>query len=589
NGNNQQPGGNGNPQQPVGNNQQPGGNGNPQQPGGNNQQPLPPRQQLANSPINPPPSPNLAGINTIRPDSPVLNSGGLYNQQILNVAPGIDRGDPGKPANPNSGLMPQPQSGNSISGNPGNSSILRVESNPGNSPSPQNPSPNGPKPDGNNPPPPGGAPNASLAGFSPAVEVARANLSQTLDAGRVEVAVPQIEVLTQQEYKDYLGESLSLGTAVNSAQNIREMLSKIEKQTGNRSAIVYAIARPDQLELVLMTASGHILHRTVREANREVLIQTANQFRDEITNPVKRRSTSYLSPAQKLYQWLLKPLEAELQGEKIETLLFSLDAGLRTLPIAALHDGKQFLVEKYSLALIPSLSLTNTSYQRLSGASVLAMGASVFSDKSPLPAVPLELQTIAAKWPGQFFLNEAFTLKNLKSLRSATPYQIIHLATHGEFKPGAAGNSYIQLWDAQLQLNQLRQLGWSNPPVELLVLSACRTAVGDNGAELGFAGLAVQAGVKSALASLWYVSDEGTLGLMAGFYSQLRNAAIKSEALRQSQIAMLRGEIKIESGQLRGGGVASGVMLPAGGKNQLSTTLSHPYYWSGFTMIGSPW
>jgi CHAT domain-containing protein len=340
---------------------------------------------------------------------------------------------------------------------------------------------------------------------------------------------------------------------------------------------------------VLISANGEIIHRTVREANRQTLIETANQFRTEITNPVKRRSTTYLAPAQKLYQWIVKPLENELQTQKINTLLFSMDAGLRTLPVAALHDGQQFLVEKYSLSLIPSLSLTDSTYKRLSGASVLAMGASIFPNKSPLPAVPLELQTIAATWPGQSFLNEAFTLRNLKSIRSQTPYQIIHLATHGEFKPGAASNSYIQLWDAPLQLDQLRELGWRNPPVELLVLSACRTAVGDNGAELGFGGLAVQAGVKSALASLWYVSDEGTLGLMAEFYSQLRNATIKSEALRQAQIAMLRGQTKIESGQLRGPGLVTAVKLPENQQNPINTTLSHPYYWSGFTMIGSPW
>ncbi|OCR01790.1 CHAT domain-containing protein [Oscillatoriales cyanobacterium USR001] len=487
--------------------------------------------------------------------------------------------------------MSQPQNNNSVSGNLGNSQpILSVETNRGNNPPPPEPSAKAPPPSERNsaPPPSAPPPNPNKAGAPPAIEVARANLSQTFDTGNIEVAVPQIEVLTQQEYQDYLGAGLSLGSAANSAQSIKDMLAKIEKQTGNRSGIIYAIARPDQLELVLITANGKITHRTVREANRAVLVETAQQFRDEITNQIKRNTTTYLAPAQKLYNWLIEPLEEDLKNAKIDTILFSLDAGLRTLPVAALHDGKQFLVEKYSLALIPSISLTNTNYQRLSGASVLAMGASLFSDKSPLPAVPLELQTIISKWPGKSFLNELFTLKNLRSVRSATPYQIIHLATHGEFKPGTANNSYIQLWDTQLQLNQMRELGWSNPPVELLVLSACRTAVGDEGAELGFGGLAVQAGVKSALASLWYVSDEGTLGLMSEFYSQLRNAAIKSEALRQAQIAMLRGETKIESGQLRGPGLVS-VMLPAGEKNQTNITLAHPYYWSGFTMIGSPW
>jgi CHAT domain-containing protein len=173
--------------------------------------------------------------------------------------------------------------------------------------------------------------------------------------------------------------------------------------------------------------------------------------------------------------------------------------------------------------------------------------------------------------------------------RAQTPFGIIHLATHGEFKLGSPRNSYIQLWDTKLRLDQLRQLGWNNPPVELLVLSACRTAVGDEQAEFGFGGLAVAAGVKSAVASLWYVSDEGTLGLMSEFYQQLKTAPIKAEALRQAQIAMIKGQVRLEGGQLLTTGSRGAVPLPpelaqSGGKN-----LSHPAYWAAFTMIGSPW
>jgi CHAT domain-containing protein len=240
------------------------------------------------------------------------------------------------------------------------------------------------------------------------------------------------------------------------------------------------------------------------------------------------------------------------------------------------------------------------------------MGASKFTDQKPLPAVPVELSTIVGDrtvgtqnrellpprqssptteglWSGKSFLNEEFTLVNLKSQRSKEAFGIIHLATHGEFKAGTPNNSFIQLWDTRLPLDQLRQLGWNNPPVELLVLSACRTAVGDEKAELGFGGLAVAAGVKSAVASLWYVSDEGTLALMSEFYQQLKTAPIKAEALRQAQIAMIKGQVRLEGGQLLTTASLGAVPLPpelaqSGGKN-----LSHPVYWAAFTMIGSPW
>jgi CHAT domain-containing protein len=326
----------------------------------------------------------------------------------------------------------------------------------------------------------------------------------------------------------------------------------------------------------------------MRAANREVLLQTIKELRTQITNPHKARTTSYKESAQQLYQWLIAPLEADLKSQGINTLVFSMDTGLRAIPLGVLHDGKQFLIEKYSLGLIPSLNLTDTRYQSLKDAHVLAMGASEFVEEKPLPAVPVELSTITPKlWPGKSFLNDAFTLENLKSQRASQSFELIHLATHGEFQPGKPNNSFIQLWNTKLRLDQLRQLGWNNPPVELLVLSACRTALGDEQAELGFAGFAVQAGVKSAMASLWSVSDEGTLGLMTEFYQQLRQTPIKAEALRQAQLAMLKGEVRLQGGQLRSRG--ENVSLPPQLMNRADKTLHHPYYWGAFTLIGSPW
>jgi CHAT domain-containing protein len=208
-----------------------------------------------------------------------------------------------------------------------------------------------------------------------------------------------------------------------------------------------------------------------------------------------------------------------------------------------------------------------------------------------LPAVPLELSIITNELnSNKSFLNDAFTLNNLKSQRAQQPFGIIHLATHGQFKPGSPDNSYIQLWDSKLRLDQLRQMGWNNPPVGLLVLSACRTALGDEKAELGFGGLAVAAGVKTALGSLWYVSDQGTLGLMSEFYGQLKTAPIKAEALRQAQIALITGKVRIEEGKLHSSvSQSKGIPLPPELGKVENQNLSHPYYWAAFTLIGSPW
>jgi CHAT domain-containing protein len=379
------------------------------------------------------------------------------------------------------------------------------------------------------------------------------------------------------------------------AETIRKTLSKIYSQTGKRSAIIYINLFADRVELLMLAPQGSAIIKTLSEANQTIVLKLASELRQEIFNPRKRDTISYKESAQKLYKLLISPLETDLQSQKINTLLFSIDSDLLGLPLAALYDGKQFLVEKYSLSQIPAFSLTDISFVSLQNASVLAMGAAQFKELPPLPIVPVELSTIVNIWQGKSLFNEQFTLKDLQYERHQKSYQIIHLATHSEFLPGAASNSFIQLWDEKLQLNQFSQLRWNNPPVELLVLSSSRTALGDEQTKLGFAGLALQGGVKSVLASLWYVSDEGTLALMSEFYQQLKTAPIKAEALRQAQIAMIKGQVRIEQGVLQGSFASSS--KKAGNQMQITPefprmgniNLTHPYYWAAFTMIGSPW
>jgi filamentous hemagglutinin family protein len=403
------------------------------------------------------------------------------------------------------------------------------------------------------------------------------------------LAVGQIDKLFEEQYEEYFGENLT--DEVVTAESIRDTLKTIESQTGKSAVVVYARSLPDQLELTLVLPEGSPIRKVVPEANPAALQKTLDEFRRAVTDV--RDSRGYIAPAQKLYQWMIAPLKSHLKALKINTLIFCMDGGLRLIPMAALHDGKQFLIENYSIGSIPSVSLTNSRYKSAKDAQVLGMGASLFQQLSPLPAVPTELQVITQQlWSGESFLNENFTLNNLKTQRQRKPFEIVHLATHADFKPGQASNSYIQLWDTQLQFDHLRHMGWNQPPqVELLTLSACRTALGDLQVELGFAGLAVQAGVKSALASLWYVSDEGTLALMSGFYQHLRqpDVTIKAEALRQAQLAMLRKQVRVENGQLQGLDELGSIPLPPELAQQSTHDFSHPYYWAAFTMIGSPW
>jgi CHAT domain-containing protein len=420
----------------------------------------------------------------------------------------------------------------------------------------------------------------------------REDINKAVATNKVDVAVSLLDELRTQEFQNYFGGNLPVNIdPALTIEDTKRILNDIAEKTGKTPAIVYVFAQTDQLDVILVTPKGAPVLKTIRAANRAALLEIADSFRSEVTNPRKRTTTSYLPSAQKLYEWMIAPLEGELKAQKIDTIAFSLDPNLRSLPIAALHDGQQFLVEQYSLSLIPSLNLTDTRYQDIRNSQLLAMGASKFTSQNPLPAVPLELSLITNELNSdKSFLNDAFTLSNLKSQRAQEPFGIIHLATHGQFKPGSPDNSYIQLWDSKLRLDQLRQMGWNNPPVGLLVLSACRTALGDEKAELGFGGLAVAAGVKTALGSLWYVSDQGTLGLMSEFYGQLKTAPIKAEALRQAQIAMLTGKVRIEGGKLHSSASQSkGIPLPPELGKLENQDLSHPYYWAAFTLIGSPW
>ena len=412
------------------------------------------------------------------------------------------------------------------------------------------------------------------------------DIQRTLDRGKIAEAVLLIEHNWVKKFEAYFGRNFP--NHPRTVEQAADTLSKIATQTGKKPALIYIVPQPQHLELVLVTPEGEPIHQRISAANKEALLQQVQEFTNSIVSPARRNTNRYLAPAQQLYQWMIAPLEAELQAQNIDTLLFCLGPGLRTMPVAALHDGQQFLVEKYSFARIPAFNLIDTNYAHLENSQVLAMGASEFRDEESLPAVPVELSTITTKlWQGESFLNQEFTLANLQLQRQQQPFKIIHLATHASFESGVPSNSYVQFWDTKLTLDQMKQLQWNNPPVELLVLSACKTAIGDEQAELGFAGLAVQTSVKSAIASLWNVSDEGTLALMTEFYQDLKTAPIKAEALRQAQLALLNGQVSLIDGQLRSS-IGSIPLPPALAKIE-NQNFSHPYYWAAFTVVGSPW
>ena len=400
-------------------------------------------------------------------------------------------------------------------------------------------------------------------------------------------AVNQVEQHWERDYEEYFDENLADFSVT--AEDIATTLTKLSQETGTKPAVLWIWPREKQIQLVIITSGKKPKVYSVTEADNQTLLNTVKRLNIEITSPRKRNTKSYLEAAQKLYEWMVKPVEYTLEAEKIDTIMFCLGIGLRTLPLAALHDGENFIIENYAIARIPAFNLMKTEYNPIKNAKILAMGASEFQELEPLPAVPVEIVKLTEfMWPGKAFLNQDFTIKNLQKQRQKQGFEIVHLATHAEFRPGKPDRSYIQFWsNEKIGLDDINKLKLDQPPVELLVLSACRTALGDQQAELGFAGLTVKSGVKSVLASLWNVSDIGTLALMTEFYQHLQKTPLKAEALRQAQVKMLKGEVGLKMGELKG--TRGGLSLPPELAEFGDEIFSHPYYWSAFTVIGNPW
>ena len=450
--------------------------------------------------------------------------------------------------------------------------------------------------------------NESPAEIDPVVETASESAATSTVASStapssIEQRFSELEDRLTTEFNDYLQlESEPAAVELGSAQS---KLLAVQQKTGKRPALIYAIFGFNQaadgsvlaatdpsapLELLLVTADGDPKFVSLNVTRQEILTM-AQRLRRQVSTPSRadREDTSYLRSAQKLYQWLIAPVQAQLEAQNIDTISFITDAGLRSLPLAALHDGENFVIQNYNIGLMPSLSLTDLTYRDISNTNALVGGTSTFVNQAALPGVPVELEAISSKWSSKVLSGSAFSLDQLRGERQQNSYSVIHLATHGEFNVGDLSESYLYLYNERLSLDQLRTLDLNRPPVELLTLSACQTALGNRSAELGFAGFAVLAGAKTSVASLWSVSDEASAGLMIEFYRQLQEnqPVIKAEALRKAQLAMIQGDILVDGDQLKGVGTVQ--KLPAELTIEGQQDFKHPYYWAAFSLVGSPW
>ncbi len=324
------------------------------------------------------------------------------------------------------------------------------------------------------------------------------------------------------------------------------------------TAVLYPILLPNRLELLLSTPDN--LQQITVRVDRNTFTSVVREFRRTLE---KRTSREYLPPAQQLYGWLIRPLQTALDAGRIETLVIVPDGPLRTIPLAALHDGQDFLIRRYAIATTPGLTLTDLRPIPRHQIQPLLAGLTQAVQGFPaLDYVQEELAAIHTAYGGKVLENETFRLANLQQALKATPYSIVHIATHGQFV-GDVRNTFLLTFDDKLTLDRLERLiaigQYRDQPVELLTLSACQTAAGDDRAALGLAGVAVKAGARSALATLWLVNDQASGLLATEFYQQLqRPDQSKVRALQQAQVRLLADR-----------------------------RYQHPGYWSPFLLIGN--
>ena len=349
------------------------------------------------------------------------------------------------------------------------------------------------------------------------------------------------------------------------------------------------------LDLTLIPASGQLQGYRVDVTAQEIGLLLKELY-GQLARQEPLNTSNPESPARRLYDILIRPVAAELQRTSTTTLLISADQGLQAVPYAALHDGNRYFGDTYAFSITPSIGLTLQATQQLfERQSRMAAGASRFATLSPLPLVPQELKGVTnspSSTIGKAYLNEAFTPSTLISTSAHPDITQVHIATHAEFMPGGPSRSRLYTGTTPMSLREFAQLRQrrEGKQLQLITLSACRTALGDKDSELGFAGLALQAGSRSAIGSLWYVDDAVTTAYFVLFYQYLDKGYPKAEAMQKVRQALLHDLIRVDSNRLLGPEEQVLIQdLSSDQQRRLQQGTSNPYYWSGIELTGTPW
>jgi len=390
-------------------------------------------------------------------------------------------------------------------------------------------------------------------------------------------AIDTVERVKVAELQNYFDECvLALHAKTNNLLDLNH--SHLDASVLQKTALLYPIPLPDQLVMLVKVLDQNDIHHYTIPITNEQLNDTVVQFR---FNLQKRSHNRFLFQAKTLYDWLIRPIERLLNDYQVDTLVVVPDGYLRMIPFSTLHDGQQFLIEKYAMALTPGLTLVDPKPIKWDNKEILLAGLSnAVQGHSSLPNIPTEMVNLQCLTQGAadqklislltqsfaktfsiescrqqvmntghldnaLLFNQDFSLDNFQALLKMNKYSIIHIATHGEFDADPE-HTYLLNYQSHIKMDQLEKVIGLNQfrhrkPLELLTLSACKTAVGDDRAALGLAGVAVKSGARSALATLWYVEDDATSKAISEFYRQLLNTPnlSKAKALQKAQTKLI--------------------------------------------------
>ena len=345
------------------------------------------------------------------------------------------------------------------------------------------------------------------------------------------------------------------------------------------------------LDLTLIPPSGNVegfrvdlSSKVFRDQLRQLYMQLSRLESLNVDDPQ--------SPSRQIYALLFGDMQPFLEQEKISTLLIAADRGLQAVPFAALHNGKRFFGDRFAFAITPSLALTDFQLKSNPDDRMIALGASEFEGLAALPLVPQELNRIADDEKKDKFLNRDFTPASLLEIASSPQYSTLHIATHAEFKPGGPDASQLHSGLGPVSMKELASLRDKRKgiPLDLVVFSACRTALGDADAELGFSGLALQAGARSAVGTLWYVDDVVTSAYFVQMYRFLSQGIPKAEAMQMTRQAFIRNQVTLSGDQVIGvDGTPLLQELTPSQQRRVSNGVSNPFFWAGIELMGAPW